>query len=638
VGRVLRIVATICLAFVVAAATASPPASRGGAFVIRNVRIFDGEKIIAADSVAVSDGKIVAVGRNVAAPPDAQIVDGTGDTLVPGLVDSHVHAWIRDVLKMDLVMGVTTDLDMYMLSQNIVPWRKQEAQGAPDAADFRTAGTAIAVAGGHGTVEPNLPKLVPLEGPEQAQAFVDERIAQGSDYIKVFYDNGPRFASMTKETLAAIVKAAHARHKMVIVHVFSAQGYLDVIDAGADGLAHVPIVKMPEPQFRDALRTHHVFAITTLGYTDFFFGRERVWSKLLDDPLIAPYLSQIARQNLMQPAYPNREHISYADNEANLRTLRDAGVPILAGTDANDAQSGALMHAELELMVKAGLTPTETLADATSVPARIFSLSDRGRIAPGMRADLLLVRGDPTKDIRATRDIVAIWKQGRRVDREGIREKLAQENEAWKFGAGWMPDTDKRGSAVNTHGHQRVHGTEHGAGLRLTGGNPASICGCELSSRDSTAQDRSGGSFRRERYQLLVARRWKDLLGSSFHAEHRRHAGAASLCRRQEMGEAHDAVFPLPYRWPRHHPGFLRRNRTRQVRFRIARCANRRPSNTLTCSRTREEIFNALNVRCQVERFEGLFGHARRIDVGGALELKLTAREGAAGRIPSEAM
>jgi hypothetical protein len=344
-------------------------------------------------------------------------------------------------------MGVTTDLDMYMWSQNIAPWCKQEAQVAPDAADFRTAGAAIAVVGGHGAVESDLPKLVPIRGPEQAQAFVDERIAQGSDYIKVFYDNGPLFASMTKETLAAIVKAAHARHKMVIVHVFSAQGYLDVIDAGADGLAHVPIVKMPE--FRDALRAHHIFAITTLGCTDFFFGTERLWSKLADDPLIAPYLSRVARQILAQPAYSNREHISYADCEANLQTLRDFGVPILAGTDANDAQSGALLHAELELMVQAGLTPSETLADATSVPARIFSLSDRGRIAPGMRADLLLVRGDPDKDIRATRDIVAIWKQGRRVDRESFRAKVAQENEAWKFGAGWMPDTDKRGSAVN---------------------------------------------------------------------------------------------------------------------------------------------------------------------------------------------
>jgi hypothetical protein len=91
------------------------------------------------------------------------------------------------------------------------------------------------------------------------------------------------------------------------------------------------------------------------------------------------------------------------------------------------------------LMVKAGIPPAEALADATSVPARIFSLIDRGRIAPGMRADLLMVRGDPTKDIKQTRDIVAIWKQGVQVDREAFRKEVAQEWAAWTLGPGWSP-------------------------------------------------------------------------------------------------------------------------------------------------------------------------------------------------------
>ena len=438
--RIVRIVAAVCASLVVSAAgparTTTP-----NAFVIRNVRIFDGERVIEANSIAVAHGKIVGVGTNVASPPDAQVVDGSGDTLLPGLIDSHVHAWVRDVLEMGLIMGVTTELDMYMRWEEALKWRAEESKGAADIADFRTAGTAIAVGGGHGT-EADLPPMIPISRPNEAQAFVDERIAHGSDYIKVIYDNGPRFAAMSKATLAAIVKAAHSRHKMVIVHVASAQGYLDVIDSGADGLAHVPIVKLPEPIFRDAAKAHHIFAITTLGFTDFFFGRGRLWSKLPEDPSIAPYLGPMARQNLEQPGFNNLDHISYADNEADLRTLHDAGVPLLAGTDANGAQAGAILHTELELMVNAGLTPTETLADATSVPAKMFSLDDRGRIAPGMRADLLLVHGDPTKDIHATRDIVAIWKQGVPVDRESRRETVAQRNEAWRLGPGWLPWTD----------------------------------------------------------------------------------------------------------------------------------------------------------------------------------------------------
>ena len=91
----------------------------------------------------VADGKIVGVGTNIASPPDAQVVDGSGDTLLLGLIDSHVHAWVHDVLEMGLVMGVTTELDMYMRWEEALKWRAEEAKGAADIADFRTAGLPL---------------------------------------------------------------------------------------------------------------------------------------------------------------------------------------------------------------------------------------------------------------------------------------------------------------------------------------------------------------------------------------------------------------------------------------------------------------------------------------------------------------
>ena len=99
---------------------------------------------------------------------------------------------------------------------------------------------------------------------------------------------------------------------------------------------------------------------------------------------------------------------------AAVGALRRAGVPILAGTDAPapSLAHGLSLHHELELLVLSGLTPLEALASATSAPARAFGFHDRGRIAEGLRADLLLVNGDPTIDIRATRDIVGVWKIG----------------------------------------------------------------------------------------------------------------------------------------------------------------------------------------------------------------------------------
>jgi imidazolonepropionase-like amidohydrolase len=102
-----------------------------------------------------------------------------------------------------------------------------------------------------------------------------------------------------------------------------------------------------------------------------------------------------------------------------IRQLFAAGVPLLAGTDspAPGTTYGASLHRELEHLVSAGLTPAAALAAATSAAARAFRMSDRGRVKTGMRADLLLVDGDPSKEIRATRNIVAIWKRGVRVQR-----------------------------------------------------------------------------------------------------------------------------------------------------------------------------------------------------------------------------
>lgn len=98
-------------------------------------------------------------------------------------------------------------------------------------------------------------------------------------------------------------------------------------------------------------------------------------------------------------------------------------MPILAGTDAPNPGTahGATLHRELELLVRAGLSPLAALQAATSLPAAAFALRDRGRIAPGLRADLVLVDGDPTHDVLATRAIVAIWKLGQRVNREHDR-------------------------------------------------------------------------------------------------------------------------------------------------------------------------------------------------------------------------
>jgi Amidohydrolase family/PDZ domain/Complex I intermediate-associated protein 30 (CIA30) len=326
----------------------------------------------------------------------------------------------------------------------------------------------------HGTEE-GFP-IPTISDPQQAQAFVDDRIGEGSDYIKIMYDFGDNYSVMSRETMAAVVRAAHKRGKLVLVHIGSYEGAIEAIEAGADGLAHLPHDRPPAKDFGAFVKAHHAFVETTLAIPRFLFGNDGGGDTIVDDRLLAPYLltsdtgllkgitpvkAQVHGMMLHQieqltnpTSFEIRERESlkgiapdqyeaFSNAEETLRMLDRAGVPILVGTDAaNGATAGALMHAELDTVVKAGLSPAETLADATSIPARIFSLNDRGRIAPGLRADLLLVRGDPTVDIAATKDIVAIWKQGVRFDRDAFRESIAQRNEAWRFGRGWWPWSD----------------------------------------------------------------------------------------------------------------------------------------------------------------------------------------------------
>jgi imidazolonepropionase-like amidohydrolase/ABC-type multidrug transport system permease subunit len=443
--------------------------SGNGPFIIEHVRVFDGAGVIPADTVIVQDGKIAAVGAGLAAPPGAQAIDGSGDTLLPGFIDAHVHVMARDSLRQSLVFGVTTDLDMFMdwhLAEEI---RKEQAAGQDlDLADLRSAGTLATAPGGHGT-EYGIP-IPTLTSPADAQAFVDARIAEGSDYIKIIDDDGSaygiHFSTLSPDTIAAVVEAAHKRGKMAVAHIGSYQEAKDVLNAGVDGLMHLFIDRAPDPDFGQFVAAHHAFVVPTLSVLKSVCGTPS-GEPLITDPEIGPYLPESAIANLKQsfPQHPN-EHCDYDAAPASIRLLQAAGVPILAGTDAPNPGTtyGASLHSELELLVEAGITPQAALTAATSAPALAFHLDDRGRIAPGLRADLLLVKGDPTTDIKATRDIVAVWKLGVEADRDAWRAKLQAANKSAaaapagsesglvsdfdegtpsaKFGSGWIKSSD----------------------------------------------------------------------------------------------------------------------------------------------------------------------------------------------------
>jgi len=458
--------------------------------LIRNARIFDGQRLRPAADVLLADGRIKSVAPKIQAPAGAAEIDAAGGTLLPGFIDAHAHPY-TDALQQALLFGVTTELSMFSDVKFDAAARQRESEGKNlDAADLRSSGTLVTVPKGHGTEYFPIPTL---GSAADAQSFVDARIAEGSDYIKLIYDDGGAYGlalpTLSKEELAAVIAAAHKRHKLAVVHIGSQAGARDAIEAGADGLAHIFEDEPPAADFAALVKKHHAFVIATLSVNESVTGASS-GASLASDARVSPYLNLPTLTNLKQgfPRRPtSKTNFDYA--LAAVRALHSAGVPILAGTDAPNPGTahGASIHREMELLVKAGLTPAEALTAATSLPAHTFGLTDRGRIAPGLRADLVLVKGDPTQDITATRDIVSVWKAGVPLDRAAARAAIEKERKAAeaavmaappgsesglisdfeadtsaKFGAGWTVSTDTIAGGKSTGEIKRVAGGANG--------------------------------------------------------------------------------------------------------------------------------------------------------------------------------
>lgn len=414
----LVILAGVCVATPVLAAAP-------GSFAIQHVRVFDGVRTIPETNVLVRGGRIFSVGSG-SIPQGVPTVDGAGKTLIPGLIDSHVHVFPgaqEDALR----FGVTTELDMFDLARDFAKWRPQrESFAKTDAADTWGAGLGVTVKGGAPlemlppTDAAKIPVLANAVG---AKSFVDARVKEGSDYIKLFiedlseYGGKKRMPTLSRDEVCATIAAAHADKRLAIVHVQTESGAREATECGADALAHTFPDRIATRDFLALAKSHRIFLETTLDVWAAASGLD-IARKLAADPRVAPYLSPFQKQTLT--AKEDMPHPQFFPTAlANVRAMHKAGIPIVAGTDAPNSGTahGVSLHEELQLLVRAGFTPEDALNAATALPTKIFELGDRGHIAPGYRADLVLVKGDPTRRIGDTLSIVRIWKNGYAIGR-----------------------------------------------------------------------------------------------------------------------------------------------------------------------------------------------------------------------------
>jgi len=449
----------LCIVAIAPDAVATP-------LLFRNVRIFDGTAVSHGD-VLVDKGLIRSVAAKLRAK-GATVIDGAGKTLLPGLIDSHTHAYEDKALKQALVFGVTTELEMFGdPAKNSALRAKERAGEATGEADLRSSGILATAPKGHGT---EYGFAIPtVSKPEDAAAFVAARVADGSDYLKIVLDDGKWFGkgipTLDAATVAALVRAAHEHHLLAVVHIGSQAGARTALDAGADGLAHLFIDSVPAADFASFVAAHHAFVIPTLSVLmPICEGADL--STLTKDAAVSPYLDErdLAQLGRTFPVKLPAANCGYA--LATVKQLDAAGVPLLSGTDALNpgVVHGASLHRELELLVDAGLSPAKALTAATATPAARFGLSDRGRIAPGLRADLVLVDGDPTTDIRRTRNIVGVWKRGVAVDRDAYRAAIEKQRaDAMQERAAPPPPGSDSGAVADFEDGKMT--TKFGAGL-----------------------------------------------------------------------------------------------------------------------------------------------------------------------------
>jgi hypothetical protein len=273
---------------------------------------------------------------------------------------------------------------------------------------------------GHGT-EYGM-EVPTLSRPDEAAAWVDARFAEGSDWIKIVYDDGRLYGIETMTTLdlatvGAVIEAAHARDRQAVVHASRLADALAVLEAGADGLVHVWLDEVIAPQDAARIAELGAFVIPTLSVNLSVTGGTG-HRRLLEGPAAAR-LSRAQRDSLGR-SFPVRDS-SRANGQASQRSVEPlyaAGVPLLAGSDAPNPGTafGITLHRELRLLGDAGLPTAAALAAATSVPADAFRLADRGRLAADQLGDLVLVEGDVREDLSRTLDIAAVWKDGHPVD------------------------------------------------------------------------------------------------------------------------------------------------------------------------------------------------------------------------------
>ncbi len=371
---------------------------------------------IANATLLVRDGRVVAAGPSarVAIPNGAQRVVLTGKVIIPGLINSHGHANSVAELATYAAYGVTTVYSLGGEPAPVFDARNARRDGKPLAPPL---GARVFVAG---------PVLTPTT-PDEARAQVAGVAAQKVDIAKIRVDDNLGLsAKMTPDVYRAVITEAHARGLRVAVHMYYFADAVDLLNSGADFMAHSVRDGPVNAAFAKSLRARNVCYSPTLMREVSTFVYEST-PAFFSDSLFLAHANTSWMATLQQPARMEAMRTSASAQQykkqlpvamRNLKTLSDAGVRIAMGTDTGPMGRfhGYFELMELEMMVEAGMTPRAVLAAATRDAARCMRIDQElGTLEPGKWADFVVLHANPLTNIANVRKQHSVWIGGQRV-------------------------------------------------------------------------------------------------------------------------------------------------------------------------------------------------------------------------------
>jgi imidazolonepropionase-like amidohydrolase len=385
------------------AGCATPP-SGGPVTAYEGARLIVGDgRVIENGTLLVQGGKIVGVGT-LAAPSGATRVNLAGKTVMPMIVDTHVHlsptreALIRD-LRMRAYYGVSAAMSLGTDSYEILPMRNEDIPGA---ARFRSAGRGITMQEPGRTTVPYW-----VNNEAEARQAIVELAANKVDIVKIWVDTRDgKYKKLTPELYGAIIDEAHKRGLRVTAHIFDLEDAKGLIRAGVDALAHGVRDRDIDDELV-ALFNQRPNLVLTPNLPERGVQVDLSWLKEGLPPNQYAMLEQANTDRKIAQQF-------YGIQARNLAKLNAAGARITLGTDGNRPWGP---HEEMEDMVAAGMTPMQVIVAATRNSAEFMRLSDTGTLQAGKSADFIVLDANPLDDIKNTRRISVVVLRGAPVDR-----------------------------------------------------------------------------------------------------------------------------------------------------------------------------------------------------------------------------